>query len=63
MDQIKLYEIYGERHIIVFEFGSMYYYGILDDLTMKELDELPLGQNILQILKYSDTKFLLLYIS
>ena len=58
-----IYEIYEERHIIVFEFGSMYYYEILDDLTMKELDELPLGQNILQILKYSDTKFLLLYIS
>ena len=60
MQNIKLYEIYDERHILIFSNNILYFEEVQDDLSLKCLSSSDGFLNIIQILKYADKKFLFL---
>ena len=57
MNQLKLYEIYDERHIIASD-GTIYFYEISDDLSLKCLEKKECYSIVIQILKHSKNIFL-----
>ena len=60
MKNIRLCEIYDERHIMIFDDYSFSFEEVLDDLSLKSLFSSTGFTDLLQILKYDDKTFLLI---
>ena len=51
---INLYEIYDEKHIIIFAYESLIYWEVLEDLSLSFLDSIFFIYEAVQILKHSN---------
>ena len=60
MKNIRLCEIYDERHIMLFDDYSFSFEEVLDDLSLKSLFSSTGFTDLIQILKYDDKTFLLI---
>ena len=60
MKNIRLCEIYDERHIMIFDDYSFSFEEVLDDLSLKSLFSCTGLTELIQILKYDDKTFLLI---